>query len=132
MVAKIRAEEYTDGPGGLSGNDDAGQMSAWYIFAAMGFYPVNPVSDEYQLCTPLFDRINLHLRGGKQFRIVCRRKTAAAAYISAVSLNGKNYPKNFIRYKDIMKGGLLLIDLQEQPTGWGSRAGSRARSAAGQ
>ncbi len=130
-VAKIRAEEYTDGPGGLSGNDDAGQMSAWYIFAAMGFYPVNPVSDEYQLCTPLFDSISLHLQGGKQFRIVCRKKTDSAAYISAVWLNGKTYPRNFIRYKDIMKGGLLLIDLQAQPTGWGSGTGSRAQSAPG-
>ena len=131
VVAKIRAGEYSDGPGGLSGNDDAGQMSAWYIFAAMGFYPVNPVSDEYQLCTPLFDSIRLRLKGGKQFRIVCRRKTAAAAFISAVSLNGKTWSSNFIRYRDIMEGGLLLITLQEKPTGWGSTPQSRARSGVG-
>lgn len=129
VVAKIRAEEYTDGPGGLSGNDDAGQMSAWYIFAAMGFYPVNPVSDEYQLCTPLFNSISLHLQHGKQFRVVCRRKTANASYISSVTLNGKIYQKNFIRYRDIMKGGVLLVDLQEQPSDWGSSASSRAGSA---
>lgn len=129
VVAKIRAEEYSDGPGGLSGNDDAGQMSAWYIFAAMGFYPVNPVSDEYQLCTPLFDSISLHLQGGKKFRIICLKKSPVATYIGAITLNGKTYPKNFIRYKDIMKGGLLVITLLKQPAKWGSSAGSRAVSA---
>jgi predicted alpha-1,2-mannosidase len=130
-VSRIRAAEYTDGPGGLSGNDDAGQMSAWYIFAAMGFYPVNPVSGEYLLCTPLFGSIGLHLQGGKQFRIVCRKNSAAAVYIASVKLNGKSWQKNFIRYTDIMKGGLMIIQLQESPSTWGSAAGSRPVSAVG-
>lgn len=64
-VRKILNEEYSDGPGGLSGNDDAGQMSAWYVFASVGFYPLNPVSGEYLLCSPLFDKVNLQLPGKK-------------------------------------------------------------------
>ena len=60
-VRGILNEEYSDGPGGLGGNDDAGQMSAWYVFAALGFYPVDPVSNEYQLCSPLFDSVTIRL-----------------------------------------------------------------------
>ncbi|HEX8316491.1 MAG TPA: GH92 family glycosyl hydrolase, partial [Flavisolibacter sp.] len=114
-VRKILNEEYSDGPGGLSGNDDAGQMSAWYVFAAMGFYPVNPVSGEYQLSSPLFDKITLQLPAGKKLEIVCHKKSSHAVYMTAVKWNGKPYNKNFIRYADLMKGGRLEIELREQP-----------------
>ena len=96
-VLKILDEEYSDGPGGLSGNDDAGQMSAWYVFAAMGFYPVDPVSGEYILCTPLFDKIILQLQNNKQLQIICKRQSEKSIYIQDVKWNGKIYDKNFIR-----------------------------------
>ncbi|MEO6732957.1 MAG: GH92 family glycosyl hydrolase [Ferruginibacter sp.] len=112
IVRNILKEEYSDGAGGLSGNDDAGQMSAWYVFAAMGFYPLNPVSGEYQLCSPLFDRISLQLENGKSFKIVCKKASSDALYIKEVRLNGKPYGKNYIRYSDIMKGGKLEIVLK--------------------
>lgn len=127
VVREILLEEYSDGPGGLSGNDDAGQMSAWYVFAAMGFYPIDPVSGNYQLTTPLFDRVNIRLENGRQLEIVCHRKTAADQYIERVYWNGKSYNKNFLQHELISQGGKLELWLQEQPTQWGSAAESQTR-----
>jgi predicted alpha-1,2-mannosidase len=125
IVRRILQEEYSDGPGGLSGNDDAGQMSAWYIFAAMGLYPVNPVSGEYILCAPLFDAVSWQLPGGATLQIVTHKTKPDALYIKQVKWNGQRYTKNFIRYADLMKGGRLEIHLQTQPSTWGADAGSR-------
>lgn len=114
-VRKILNEEYSNGPGGLGGNDDAGQMSAWYVFAAMGFYPVNPVSGEYLLCSPIFNKITLNLPGNKKFEIICHKEKAKATYINMVKLNGQALTKDFINYTQIMKGGKLAIYLRETP-----------------
>ncbi len=108
-------QEYTDGPGGLSGNDDAGQMSAWYIFAAMGFYPLDPVSGQYQLSSPLFDEVTLHLPDSKTFIIRVKKASKTSAYIQAMLLNGKDHPEHSIGHNDIMKGGLLEVVLQDTP-----------------
>lgn len=114
-VRRILAEEYTDGPGGLSGNDDAGQMSAWYVWAALGLYPLNPASDEYQLCAPLFDRARLRLAGGKTLEIVTRKASPDAAYISAVKWNGQPYALTYLRHAALTAGGRLEIELQAAP-----------------
>jgi len=127
-VQKILHEEYSDGPGGLSGNDDAGQMSAWYVFAAMGFYPVDPVSGEYILCSPLFDNIKIQLPAKKQLQIICKKQSAKSIYIKSVQWNSKIYDKNFIRYADIIKGGTIEITLVDYPTNWGSEIKSRPSS----
>jgi predicted alpha-1,2-mannosidase len=127
VVREILLEEYSDGPGGLSGNDDAGQMSAWYVFAAMGFYPIDPVSGNYQLTTPLFDRVNIRLENGRQLEIVCYRKTAADQFIERVHWNGKSYNRNFLQHELISQGGKLEIWLREQPTQWGSSVESQTR-----
>ena len=119
-VRNILAEEYSDGPGGLSGNDDAGQMSAWYVFAAIGMYPVDPVSGEHILCSPIFDRVSLQLPGNKKLDLVCHRKSTGDKYIQQIRLNGKPYNKNWISYSDIMKGGVLEMYLQDQPSAWGA------------
>jgi predicted alpha-1,2-mannosidase len=119
-VRKILAEEYSDGPGGLSGNDDAGQMSAWYVFAAMGFYPLDPVSGEYLLSSPLFDNIKIQLEGGKNFEIITHKTSAGAMFIRKLMWNGKVYDKNFITHSLIMQGGKLEIWLVDKPTSWGS------------
>jgi predicted alpha-1,2-mannosidase len=120
-VRKILANEYSDGPGGLGGNDDAGQMSAWYIFAAMGFYPVNPVSGEYLLCSPIFDQVSIKLSPTKTFRIVCHKQSIKAKYIYKTLWSGKPISRNFITYTDIMKGSRLDIYLQNSPNKrWGS------------
>jgi len=114
-VRAILAREYSDGPGGLGGNDDAGQMSAWYIFASMGFYPLNPISGEYLLCSPIFDRVTINLPGGKILSIVTHAKSKKAKYICAVKWNGKMYAKNFINYASLVNGGRLDIYLQNLP-----------------
>ena len=90
-------------------------MSAWYVFTAMGFYPGDPVSGEYQLCSPLFDKILLQLQGSKKLEIVCSKKDKAAMYMSSVMLNGKLYDKSFIRYADMMQGGKMEITLTAKP-----------------
>ncbi len=120
VVRNILSEEYSDGPGGLSGNDDAGQMSAWYVFAAIGLYPVDPVSGEHLLCSPIFDKVTLRLPGNKKLQIVCKKQSEGDAYIKQVKLNGKTFSRNFITYADIMKGGMLEIELQQQPGSWGA------------
>ena len=125
VVRDILTEEYSDGPGGLSGNDDAGQMSAWYIFASLGFYPVNPVSNEYLLTSPLFDRVIMKLKGQKIFEILTHKDSEEAIYIDSVFWNGKLYDKNFITYEQIMSGGKLEIWLKAKPGNWGSIASNR-------
>jgi predicted alpha-1,2-mannosidase len=125
VVRNILSEEYSDGPGGLSGNDDAGQMSAWYVFAAIGLYPVDPVSGEHLLCSPIFDKMTLQLPGNKKLQIVCKKRAAGDVYIKAVKLNGKPYSRNFFRYADIMKGGVLEIELQQKPGNWGAALKAR-------
>lgn len=125
VVRHILQEEYSDGPGGLSGNDDAGQMSAWYVFAAIGLYPVDPVSGEHLLCSPIFDKVTLQLPGNKKLQIVCHKQSAGDTYIKQVRLNGQLYQKNFITYAVIMKGGVLEIYLQQKPTAWGADVKAR-------
>jgi predicted alpha-1,2-mannosidase len=115
VVRRILAEEYNDGPGGLGGNDDAGQMSAWYMFASMGFYPLNPVSGEFILCSPLFNKVAIKLKNGRKFRIYCYGLAQQNKYIQAVKLNGRTITDNLIRYTDIMKGGKLEIYLKNTP-----------------
>jgi len=126
-VNKIREEEYSDGPGGLSGNDDAGQMSAWYVFAAMGFYPVNPASGEYLLTAPLFDQVILK-SGTKPITIQTRRTSPRAVYIQGVRWNGISYTKNYITWQMIRNGGALEISLGEKPGSWGAAEMARPSS----
>jgi predicted alpha-1,2-mannosidase len=114
VVARIREEEYTDGPGGLSGNDDSGQMSAWYVFSALGFYPVDPVADNYQLGTPLFKQAVINLENGRKFVINVTKNTPSAIYIKSIKLNGVNYRQSIISYKDISRGGVMDIVLADK------------------
>jgi predicted alpha-1,2-mannosidase len=114
VVARIREEEYTDGPGGLSGNDDSGQMSAWYVFSALGFYPVDPVADNYQLGTPLFKRAVINMENGRKFVINVTKNTPSAIYIKSIKLNGVNYKESTLSYKSISRGGVMDIALADK------------------
>jgi predicted alpha-1,2-mannosidase len=118
-VRKILEEEYSDGPGGLSGNDDAGQMSAWYVFASIGFYPVDPVSGNYMITAPLFDRVSFTLPGDKKLEIRCHRNHAGDRFISRIVFNGKAYTKNYFAHADLEKGGQIDVWMASGPTGWG-------------
>ncbi len=124
-VHQILTDEYGDGPGGLSGNDDAGQMSAWYIFASMGFYPVDPISNNYQLCAPIFDQVVIRTENNRMFKIKRYKTKPDAGFIQKVSWNGNRYNKNFITYEMITQGGQLEIWLTEKPSIWGADKNSR-------
>ncbi len=127
-VRAILQNEYSDGAGGLGGNDDAGQMSAWYVFAAMGFYPLDPVSNEYLLCSPIFDAVTIILPNNKQLDIICHKASTASPYISKVLLNGSLYNRNYINHSLFTSGGKLEIWLQDAPTNWGSKTENRPSS----
>jgi predicted alpha-1,2-mannosidase len=114
QVRKILSEEYSDGPGGLSGNDDAGQMSAWYVFAAMGFYPINPVSTEYALSSPLFNSIQIKTSKGKLFKIIVHKSSESAVFITKSTWNGKPFNRYFIAHSMIVDGGKLELWVTDQ------------------
>lgn len=111
---------YTNKPDGIIGNEDVGQMSAWYVFSAMGFYPVNPANGAYVLGSPLVDHAVINLPGGKQFSIDVKNNSKANKYIQAVYLNGALYYRSYIRHADVMKGGKLVIMMGAKPSvTWG-------------
>ena len=105
MVRRIMDELYTDRPDGLCGNEDVGQMSAWYILSALGFYQVEPCGGRFQIGSPLVERAVLHLPGGRTFEIVTHGAAADKPCIRKMKLNGKSYTKTFLDYRDIMDGG---------------------------
>ena len=120
-VRHIMDTEYLNSPGGLSGNDDAGQMSAWYLFSALGFYPVCPGTPYYIIGSPSFEEATLHLENGKQFTIKAKGASSENIYISSVKLNGKIYNKNYLSHSDIMNGGCLEFIMSNEPDkNWGS------------
>lgn len=121
-VRSIMDTEYLDSPGGLSGNDDAGQMSAWYMFAAIGFYPVCPGSEYYIISAPTFQRVEFHLENGKTFVMSAPGVSGNKRYIKSIKLNGENYTFNYISHSDIMKGGLMEFEMTDVPHSvWGTR-----------
>ncbi len=114
-VRQIMSQFYTNAPDGLSGNEDCGQMSAWYVFSAMGFYPVNPADCIFVFGSPLFDEVSLNLENGKTFNIKSINNNEENIYIEKVTLNGKAYPKSYIDYATIMQGGELVFHMQPSP-----------------
>jgi predicted alpha-1,2-mannosidase len=114
-VNRILKDEYTDGPGGLSGNDDAGQISAWYVFAALGFYPLNPVSNNYEICGPLFKKTKISFAGGKQLTINVQKHSITDIYIQSIKVNNVPYGRTGITYQTISQGGTIDIVLGSKP-----------------
>ena len=114
-VRQVMRQMYKPTPAGLCGNDDCGQMSAWYIFSAMGFYPMNSVSGEYVFGSPSIDKAVIKLESGKNFTIIAHNNSAQNIYIQSISLNGKPYKNIFIRHQDIMAGGELIFEMGNKP-----------------
>lgn len=112
-VRHILETEYLNKPGGLSGNDDAGQMSAWYIFSALGLYPVCPGTPYYSLSSPVFSKAEIRLENGKTFTIVAKNASPENIYVKSVSLNGKRLKRMEITHEDIMQGGTLTFEMGE-------------------
>ncbi|HET7359183.1 MAG TPA: GH92 family glycosyl hydrolase [Rhodanobacteraceae bacterium] len=128
-LTRIMASQYAPTPAGLAGNDDLGQMSAWYIFTALGFYPVAPASNQYVIGRPFLRRAVLHLPNGKTFTISAAHLDDAHPYIGQVMLNGKPLTRTWIGYRDIVAGGELHFTMQAQPNRqWGTGAAARPYS----
>ena len=118
-VSEIMHELYKNSPDGLCGNEDCGQMSAWYVMSAMGIYPVNPVSGEYQIGTPMFPEMQIRFAESKVFKILAKNVSRENCYVKSVKLNGVALEKPFINHKDIMKGGVIEFTMTDKPTKWG-------------
>lgn len=114
-VAYIMNELYNDSSSGYAGNDDCGEMSAWYVFGALGFYPVNPVSGEYVIGTPMLEEAVIQSPGRKTFTVKAPRKEDNEVYICSMKLNGEKYTKNYITHQNIMKGGILEFVMTASP-----------------
>jgi len=114
-LGNIMKTQYAPRPDGLAGNDDLGQMSAWYVFTALGFYPVAPGSNEYVIGRPFMPRATLNLPNGKRFTVIADGLDDAHLYIGTATLNGKPLERAFLRHEDIMAGGELRFVMQAQP-----------------
>lgn len=128
-VSYIQHNFYTDRPDGIIGNEDCGQMSAWHVLSALGFYQVNPSHGVYVFGSPLFEKVTVNLPEGKTFVIEAPAVSKDNKYIQSVRLNGVSYPKSYITYEDIMKGGTLTFEMGNKPNEqFGAAPADRPRS----
>ncbi len=114
-VRQVLADLYHDKPAGLSGNEDVGQMSAWYILSAMGFYQVEPAGGKYIFGSPIVDQAEIRVKDGKIFKVIAKNNSKENIYIQSVTLNGKPYDKYYIDFQDIQKGGVLEFQMGKNP-----------------
>ena len=122
-INEVVTTMYSDQPNGMINNEDLGQMSAWYIFSTLGFYPVAPSSLEYQLGTPYHESASIHMENGKTFTVKAVNLSDANFYVQSVKLNGEAYDKNFITHDVIMAGGTLEFTMGSEPNKkWGTKA----------
>ncbi len=119
LVRKILATLYFDNIDGLSGNEDVGQMSSWYILSALGLYQVAPAGGIYVLGSPLFDKATVQVGDGKVFEIIAHQNSSENIYIQEAKLNGKQYTKSYISHKDIVSGGKLEFVMGSIPSSFG-------------
>jgi len=128
-LKQIMDTQYAPRADGLAGNDDLGQMSAWFVFTALGFYPVAPASNEYVIGRPFVDRAVLNLPNGKRFSVVAEHLDATHPYVGQVTLNGRPLERSAIRHQDIMAGGELRFTMQAAPNRqWATRSAERPYS----
>ncbi len=128
-LKQIMDSQYHARPDGLVGNDDLGQMSAWYVFTALGFYPVTPASDEYAIGRPFLPRATIHLPNGRDFTVSAEHLDEAHPYVGSVSLNGKPLDRVYLRHGEILVGGELHFVMQAEPNrSWGSATSARPAS----
>jgi predicted alpha-1,2-mannosidase len=127
-VHQILTELYTNDPDGISGNEDCGQMSAWYVLSSMGFYSVTPGSNQYIIGTPLFDKATINLENGKEFTISTNNLSDTNIYVEYVKLNGKTLDVTYLNHDDIINGGALEFTMTDNPAVWGSRDGNEPKT----
>jgi predicted alpha-1,2-mannosidase len=117
-VRQIANAEYANLPAGLDGDDDCGQMSAWFLFTAFGLYPVNPASGDYMIGSPMFSTASLRTENGKTFRVNALHNSATNVYIQSARLNGRELNTPLIRYDDILSGATLDLVMGPRPSQW--------------
>ena len=119
LVDSVLQSQYRNAPDGISGNEDCGQMSAWYILNAIGFYQLCPGRPVYSIGRPLFPEVTIHLPGNKTFRILTKNNSRQAKYIKSVKLNGKALRRPFFTHEELAAGGTLEMEMSARPTRWG-------------
>ena len=128
-VSQLRQREYASAPGGLPGNDDLGALSAWYVFSALGFYPVTPASPTYVIGSPAFEQVTVHLHNGKTLQIRADNVSRENVYIRSLAINGRTWSNTWIRHSDLLAGGQWRFSMGGKPDKlWGTSAGSRPPS----
>jgi hypothetical protein len=126
LTRQIMAEQYSDQPDGLCGNEDCGQMSAWYVLSAMGFYPVTPGTDYYVVGSPIFDKVTIHLENGRKCIIEANNNSAENKYILSATLDGKDMPQSFMMHQAIINGGHFVFEMGPEPNKqWGADEANR-------
>lgn len=132
IVRRIMDEMYSDTPGGLCGNEDCGQMSAWYVLSSIGFYPVAPGMDVYEIGSPIFTSVKINLENGNTFVIKAPNNESNSIYINDGKLNGADYSKNYLSHNDIMNGSTLELNMGSEPNPkWGAELNDRPLSLPG-
>jgi predicted alpha-1,2-mannosidase len=114
-VRKVMDKLYTATPDGYCGDEDNGQTSAWYVFSAMGFYPVCPGQPLYVLGSPIFDSVTMQLPNGKELKVISENNGSDAVYVQSTKLNGQSYDLNYISHEDLLNGGELVFKMGKQP-----------------
>lgn len=125
MLRKMLNEMYLDQPDGLSGNEDVGQMSAWYILSSVGLYQVDPVGGRFVIGSPLFDKATVNVGGGKTFSVVAKNNSDKNIYVQSARLNGKNLKNSYVDFNDIRHGGTLELVMGPKPSKWATAAAYR-------
>ncbi len=126
MVRQILSTLYMNKPDGIDGNEDCGQMSAWYVMSAMGIYAVTPGLDYYVLGSPVFDKVTINLENGKKFEIIAKNNSDTNIYVQSAGLNGQKWSKSYIRHADIVNGGQLVMQMGSEPNKeWGAKKEDR-------
>lgn len=125
MLRKMLNEMYLDQPDGLSGNEDVGQMSAWYILSSVGLYQVDPVGGRFVIGSPLFDRATVNVGGGKTFTVVAKNNSDKNIYVQSARLNGKTLKNSYVDFNDIRRGGTLELVMGPKPSKWATTTACR-------
>lgn len=125
MLRKMLNEMYLDQPDGLSGNEDVGQMSAWYILSSVGLYQVDPVGGRFVIGSPLFDKATVNVGGGKTFTVVAKNNSDKNIYVQSARLNGKTLKNSYVDFNDIRRGGTLELVMGPKPSKWATTTACR-------
>ena len=120
LLRRVYREMYHNAPDGLSGNEDVGQMSAWYVISACGLYQVEPAGGKFIIGSPLFGKASLSVGDGRTFTVVAKDNSDKNIFIQRATLNGKPYAKSYISYNDIVSGGTLELQMGPKPSRWGT------------